>query len=362
VAGLYQAFLEVPIAIRIGALALDKNILLVINDFLMAIFFLVVALEIKRELFEGELRGQLTLPLAAAIGGVLVPSGVYAALNLHDPVAINGWAIPAATDIAFALGVLALLGSRVPTSLKILLTAVAVVDDLAAIVIIALFYTGQLSFTALALAGLGVGALVVANRLGCRNLAVYFWIGAFVWVCVLKSGVHATLAGVAVGFAIPLHAKRPDGSRFGLAHHLEHMLHPWVAFVIMPLFAFANAGVSFAGVSPDSMVGSARLGILLGLLVGKPIGLLAGMGLVTRLGLARLPEGARWRHMVGIGLLAGIGFTMSLFIGTLAFEDAGPGMAVSVRLGVLGGSVIAAVAGYLWLRFTLGGRGSARSI
>jgi NhaA family Na+:H+ antiporter len=231
--------------------------------------------------------------------------------------------------------------------------AVAVVDDLTAIVIIAFFYTSQLSMTALLIGLGGLVVLFVVNRLGCRNLAVYFWIGLIVWVCVLKSGVHATLAGVAVGLAIPLSVKNKDGAHESFGPHVEHMLHPWVAFIIMPLFAFANAGVSFAGVSADSMVASTRLGIMLGLIVGKPVGILAGAFLVVKLGLARLPLGITWSRLFGVGLLAGIGFTMSLFIGTLAFEGAGPGYAVSVRLGVLGGSIIAAVLGYLWLRFTL---------
>jgi NhaA family Na+:H+ antiporter len=353
VADVYQAFLEIPIEVKLGGLELEKNVLLVINDFLMAIFFLLMGLEIKREFMEGELKGKLALTITPALFGVLVPSAIYAALNWNDSVAINGWAIPAATDIAFALGILSLLGSRVPTALKAFLMAVAVVDDLAAIVIIAIFYTSQLSFTALLIGLGGLAALLVLNRLGCRNLAVYFWIGLIVWVCVLKSGVHATLAGVAVGLAIPLNVKSKDGQPEPFASHVEHMLHPWVAFVIMPLFAFANAGVSFAGVSPENMVASSRLGIMLGLIVGKPVGILVGAFLIVKTGLARLPLGITWSRLFGVGLLAGIGFTMSLFIGTLAFEGAGPGYAVSVRLGVLGGSLIAAVLGYLWLRFTL---------
>lgn len=349
----YQAFLEIPIEIKLGGLELEKNVLLVINDLLMAIFFLLIGLEIKRELLEGELKGQLALPVAAAIGGVAIPSGFYAVLNWNDPVAVNGWAIPAATDIAFALGILSLLGKRVPLAMKVFLTAVAVVDDLMAIVIIAIFYTSQLSVTALVLALIGVAALIALNRLGVRRLGAYFIIGTVVWVCVLKSGVHATLAGVAVGLCIPLYVRDQDGSRHKLAEHLEHMLHPWVAFLIMPLFAFANAGVSFAGVTLDHVVRSTPLGIMLGLVVGKPIGILLGAVSVVGLRIGRLPAGATWAGMIGLGLLAGIGFTMSLFIGMLAFEGAGPELAVSVRIGVLGGSAVAAVIGFLWLRFTL---------
>lgn len=349
----YQAFLDIPIEIKLGGLELQKNVLLVINDLLMAIFFLLIGLEIKRELLEGELKGQLALPMAAAVGGVAIPAAIFAGLNWNDPVAVNGWAIPAATDIAFALGILSLLGSRVPLAMKVFLTAVAVVDDLMAIIIIAVFYTSQLSMTALIIALIGVAALIAMNRLGVRRLGAYFVIGAVVWVCVLKSGVHATLAGVAVGLTIPLNVRDNDGTPHKLASHLEHMLHPWVAFLIMPLFAFANAGVSFAGVTADHVLRATPLGIILGLVVGKPIGILLGAGSMVALRLGRLPTGSTWGSMIGLSLLAGIGFTMSLFIGMLAFEGAGPELAVAVRIGVLGGSFVAAVSGFLWLRVTL---------
>ena len=342
----YSAFLELPVSIRAGDLKLDKPLLHWINDGLMAIFFCLVGLEIKRELLVGELstREQALLPLLAAIGGMAVPGLIYAAVNLGNPTALDGWAIPTATDIAFAVAVLSLMGSAVPAALKVFLLALAIIDDLGAIVIIALFYTAKLSTLALGLAAVGVAGLLILNARRVTNLTPYVLIGTFVWVCVLKSGIHATLAGVLVGFAIPL--KVPEGEPVPL-ERLEHQLHPWVAFGVLPLFGFANAGVSLAGLTFADLLSPVTLGIALGLVVGKPIGILGACWLATRAGLARLPQATSWQQLGGASMLAGIGFTMSLFIGILAFDD--PTFATPVRLGVLIASSIAAISGYVVL-------------
>jgi NhaA family Na+:H+ antiporter len=341
---LYQGLLDVPVAVQVGPLEIAKPLLLWVNDGLMAIFFFLVGLEIKREVLAGELSSvsKAALPAIAAVGGMAVPAAVYAALNWGDPVTISGWAIPAATDIAFALGVLSLLGSRVPASLKVFLLALAILDDLGAIVIIALFYTHGLSMLSLALAAAGLLGLFLLNRAGVLRIAAYVLVGAFVWVCVLKSGVHATLAGVALAFAIPLR-----GGGQSPLHRLEHMLHPWVTFGILPVFAFANAGVSLAGLSLASLLEPVPLGIALGLFLGKQVGVAAATLLAVRMGWASLPAGATWMQFYGVAVLTGIGFTMSLFIGTLAFAD--PSYGAAVRIGVLGGSILSAVVGYLLL-------------
>lgn len=362
-AGWYQHFLDAPIEIKLGALELNKNVLLVINDGLMAVFFLLVGLEIKREALEGELAspGRLALPSFAALGGVALPGAIYVWMTWGDSVATKGWAIPAATDIAFSLGVLSLLGTRVPLSLKVFLTTIAVVDDLAAIVIIAVLYTSQLSLTALLLGIGGVVILVVLNRLRVKHLGAYFLVAAIMWLCVLKSGVHATLAGVALGLAIPLRVLNDRGE--SLLRHLEHMLHPWVAFIILPLFAFANAGVSFKGVSSDALFGPITFGIAGGLCLGKPLGVFGCSAIIVWTGAAKLPKDVTWPMIFAVGLLAGIGFTMSLFIGMLAFEGQGSQYAVATRAGVFGASIISAIAGFVVLRRTLpkaaaGARGS----
>ncbi len=344
---LYQALLRTPVSVQVGALILDKPLLLWINDALMAIFFLLVGLEIKREVLEGELASvrKAALPCVAAVGGMLGPALVYSAINWGDPVALRGWAIPAATDIAFALGVLALLGERAPSTLKIFLLALAIIDDLGAIVIIALFYTADLSLLSLGLAAAGVVALIALNLAGVRRLAPYVLVGIFLWVCVLKSGVHATLAGVAIGFAVPLRGVRENGN--APLRRLEHMLHPWVTYGILPIFAFANAGVPLAGLSPRSVLEPVPLGIALGLLAGKQIGVMGTTWAAVRLGIGIRPDGASWLQLYGMALLTGIGFTMSLFIGTLAFED--PEYNVAVRIGVLSGSLVCGAAGYLVL-------------
>ena len=348
----YDALLSTKFSIALGDAALSKPLLLWINDGLMAIFFLLIGLEIKREILEGQLsnREQILLPTIAAIGGMVIPALVYAAFNYSDPVALNGWAIPAATDIAFALGVMALLGSRVPLSLKILLTAIAIIDDLGAIVIIAMFYTSGLSMISLVLAAIAIVGLVLLNRFNVTALTPYMLIGLLLWVFVLKSGVHATLAGVAIGLAIPLRGKTADDP--SPLRSLEHALHPWVAYMILPVFAFANAGVSLSGVSLEVMLAPVTLGIAAGLFVGKQIGIFGFCWVAVKTGLCRLPEEITWRHMHGLSLLAGVGFTMSLFIGTLAFADTQS--ASAVRLGVLSGSILAAVCGYLVLRLAPG--------
>jgi NhaA family Na+:H+ antiporter len=345
-APLYQAILELPISIRAGELSLSKPLLLWVNDGLMAIFFLLVGLEIKREVIEGELssRDRVLLPGMAAIGGMVVPALIYTAINFANPVAIRGWAIPAATDIAFALGLMALLGDRVPSALKILLSAVAIIDDLGAIVIIALFYTDHLSMVSLALAAVALLALFALNRARVRHLAPYVLIGIFLWVCVLKSGVHATLAGVALALAIPMGAETTTRP----LHQLAHALHGWVSYAILPVFALANAGIALTGVTLATLFGSIPLGIAAGLIVGKPLGVMLASVAAVRLRIAGLPAGIEWNQVFGMALMTGIGFTMSLFIGGLAFEDVA--QETEVRLGVLAGSLISALLGYLVLR------------
>lgn len=347
---LYDGFLTTPVAIQFGAFAINKPLLLWINDGLMAIFFLMVGLEIKREVLEGQLssRAQFSLPAIAALGGVAAPALVYCLINWggEDTASMQGWAIPAATDIAFALGVLSLLGSRVPAGLKVCLVAIAIIDDLAAIVIIALFYTDNLSLISLGIGAVAVAILAILNRRGVMATAPYIVVGLVLWACVLKSGVHATLAGVVLAMFIPLRGKNHHGE--SPAKTLEHDLHAWVSIAILPIFAFANAGVSLKGLSFELLMQPITLGIAAGLFVGKQIGVLLFTSLGVALRLCKLPEGVSWRHYYGMSLLTGIGFTMSLFIGTLAFDDIEHQRAV--RLGVLLGSVLSGVLGYLVLR------------
>ncbi len=346
--GIYEAVLAIPVAIQVGALVIAKPLLLWINDGLMAVFFFLIGLEIKREVLQGELSSlaQVSLPGVAAVGGMLVPALIYVLFNLGDDGALRGWAIPTATDIAFALGILALLGRRVPPALKIFLLAIAIMDDLGAIIIIALFYTADLSWISLALAGGGILVLVAFNLFGIVRIAAYVLVGVVVWVCVLKSGVHATLAGVAVAFCIPLRTRDVDGH--SPLEHLEHMLHPWSAFMIVPIFAFANAGVSLQGMTLGSLFGGIPLGIAAGLFIGKQIGVFGFAYGAVRAGICEMPQGTKWSQIYGLAMLTGIGFTMSLFIGTLAFEDIEHTDAV--RLGVLSGSLLSALCGYLLLR------------
>ncbi|MBW5407983.1 Na+/H+ antiporter NhaA [Morganella morganii] len=349
---LYQSFLDIPVSVKFAALEIDKPLLLWINDALMAIFFLVVGLEVKRELMAGSLAGRdkAMFPAIAALGGMIAPALVYLLFNGGDTAAAQGWAIPAATDIAFALGVMALLGKRVPTELKVFLLALAIIDDLGVIVIIALFYTKTVSLTALLLAALMVVVLCVMNWRNVSNTAAYMIAGLILWVCILKSGVHATLAGVIVGFLIPLRNKEGDHSP---SEELEHVLHPWVAFLILPLFAFANAGVSVQGISFDALMGTLPLGILLGLFIGKPLGIFTACLISVKLGFAKLPERITLNHIFAVSVLCGIGFTMSIFIAGLAFTGLPEAFNTYSKLGILIGSTMAAVIGLFLLHSVL---------
>jgi NhaA family Na+:H+ antiporter len=353
-AGWYEALLSTPFKIQLGDFKLDKALVVWVNDLLMAIFFLLVGLEIKREVVMGELSdgAKVALPAVAAVGGMVVPAAIYAWINWGDPVGIRGWAIPSATDIAFALGVLSLFGERVPVGLKIFLMTLAVLDDLGAIVVIALFYTSDLSVEALLLAGLAIAGLLALNRFGVRQVAPYILVGLVLWVCVLKSGVHATLAGVVTALFVP--ARDPADPQHPPLTRLEHALHPWVAFGILPIFAFANAGVNLEGLTVDDLLQPIPLGIMLGLVAGKQVGVFCFAWLAVKLGLARLPSGVDFKQVYGAAILCGIGFTMSLFIGMLAFENTAAGeVIVTDRLGVLSGSLIAAVAGFVVLHLAL---------
>jgi Na+:H+ antiporter, NhaA family len=343
---LYTRLLDVPLAFQLDGLIIKKPLLLWVDDGLMAVFFMLVGLEVKREILEGGLSSpsRAVLPAVAAVGGMATPALIYVLCNWGDAQALRGWAIPAATDIAFALGVLALLGSRVPASLKLFLLAVAIIDDLGAILIIAIFYTADLSVTALALAAAGIVALIALNLAGVARRAPYMVLGVLLWVCVLKSGVHATIAGVIVGFTIPLQARDAPSPLTSL----EHDLHPWVAFGVLPAFAFANAGVRLGGITPAVLLDPIQLGIALGLFIGKQIGIAGSIWIAVRCGVGTLPEGADWRQIYGLSLLTGIGFTMSLFTGTLAFPA--EGYDVDVRVAVLLASLLSAILGYLVLR------------
>ncbi|ELZ9928509.1 Na+/H+ antiporter NhaA [Cronobacter malonaticus] len=345
---LYEGFLSTPVELKVGALEIKKNMLLWVNDALMAVFFLLVGLEVKRELMQGSLasRRQASLPVIAALGGMVLPAALYLAFNFQDPVTRAGWAIPAATDIAFALGILALLGSRVPPALKIFLMALAIIDDLGAIVIIALFYTSSLSMMSLLVAAGAIAVLALLNLCNVRRTGVYILVGVVLWTAVLKSGVHATLAGVIIGFFVPLKAQNghsPAGS-------LEHALHPWVGFLILPLFAFANAGVSLEGVTLAGLTSLLPLGIIAGLFIGKPLGISLFCALAVKLKWATLPPGVSQKTILAVGVLCGIGFTMSIFIASLAFGDVDAALVTWAKLGILVGSLLAAVIGYALLR------------
>jgi Na+:H+ antiporter, NhaA family len=345
----YQRFVELPGELRLGSdtLLLSKTLLHWVNDLWMAVFFFLVGLEIKRELLDGELasRSQALLPVGAALGGMVAPALIYMAINAGNPVALRGWAIPAATDIAFALGILVLLGSRVPASLKVFLTAVAIIDDLGAILIIAFFYTDGLSLSALAAAGAGVLVLLALNRARVMAISPYVAVGLVIWLFVYKSGIHATLAGVVTALAIPL----SDGKGGSPLKAAEHALHPWVAFAVLPMFAFVNAGVSLRGVTPAILLQSVPMGITLGLLVGKAIGVFGASWLLIRFAGARLPAEASWRQFFGVCLLCGVGFTMSLFIGALAFAGQDAAYETQLKLGVLCGSLLSGALGALLL-------------
>ena len=362
---LYREFVGLRGEVRIANdwLVLSKPLLLWVNDLWMAVFFFVVGLEIKREVLAGELASvkQASLPAVAALGGMIVPALIYVAFNHADPIALRGWAIPTATDIAFALGILMLLGARVPASLKVFLTAVAIIDDLGAIVVIAAFYTAQLSLPMLAAAGGGIVLLVLLNRAKVMNIGPYVVIGLVIWVCVLKSGIHATLAGVVTAMAIPLNddnaADNAAGKGGSPLETAEHALHPWVAFVVLPVFAFVNAGVNLAGVSLGTLAQGIPLGIALGLVLGKAVGVFGAAWLLMRVTGAGLPAGSTTRQFFGVCVLCGIGFTMSLFIGGLAFVGQDPAYETQVKLGVIGGSLIAGLFGVALL---LGGTRAQR--
>jgi Na+:H+ antiporter, NhaA family len=341
----YTKFLDIPVEVRFGGFQIAKPLLLWINDGLMAVYFFLVGLELKRELREGELSSpaQVLLPALAAGGGMAVPAAIYAWVNWGDPLTMQGWAIPAATDIAFALGVLSLLGKRVPASLKVFLMTLAVLDDVGAIVIIALFYTHNLAPASLVIAGSALAALFALNRSRVLGATPYLLVGAVLWASLLKSGVHATLAGVALAFFIPHKAAR----------RLEKDLHAPVAYAILPLFAFANAGLVLKGITPASLLLPLPLGIVAGLVLGKTLGVFGVTFLAIRLGFARMPAGANWRSLLGIAMLCGIGFTMSLFIGGLAFEGLGLEYATLVQLGIIAGSLVSGLGGYALLRASL---------
>ena len=343
--GIYESWLGTYLAITLDGEGLSKPLILWINDGLMAVFFFLIGLELKRELLEGKLKNprDVILPGMAAIGGMALPALVFVYFNLGNPETLKGWAIPAATDIAFALGVLALVGSRAPVSLKVFLLTLAILDDLGAIIIIALFYTAELKAEYLLMALLPLAGLAWLNFKGSHRVAPAILLGVIMWFFVLKSGVHATLAGVITAFFIPLkdcYGKSP-------LHSLEHGLAPYVLYLIVPIFAFANAGVVLQGLTFDDLTGPLSMGISLGLILGKQIGVFGFVFLMVKLGFAKLPHGANWLHIYGVACLAGIGFTMSLFIGSLSFAD--PAMMNQVRLGVLSGSAISAILGYVAL-------------
>jgi NhaA family Na+:H+ antiporter len=346
IAWIYDSLLTTPVIVQIGALELNKPLLLWINDGLMAIFFFLVGLEIKREVLGGELSSikKATLPIVAALGGIVVPAGLFTLLNQGDALAMKGWAVPVATDIAFALGILALVGKGLPKELKILLLSLAIIDDIAAIVIIAIFYTQDLSVLALSLASIGAVGAVSLNVLGVKRIAPYILIGIFMWICVLKSGVHATLAGVVLAMCIPMTGKKDKCP----VEEIEHALYPWVYFLIVPLFAFANSGINLQGFEIDMLTAGLPLGIIVGLLVGKQVGVFGFIWLGSLLKICQKPDTVSWAHIYGLSLLTGIGFTMSLFIGTLAYED--PDMMAQIRLGVLTASFFAAISGFVILK------------
>ncbi len=350
--GGYNGFLQTHVEIRIGDFSIAKPLLLWVNDGLMAIFFFLIGLEVKREVLEGHLSSvkQVILPGVAAVGGMVVPALLFVAFNSGDEFAMRGWAIPTATDIAFALGILSLLGSRVPISLKIFLMALAILDDLGAIIIIALFYTSELSTLSIYAATFALVVLFVMNRLGVSKKAAYILVGIVLWVSVLKSGVHATLAGVALAFLIPLKSKDENGKTFSMLKEMEHDLHYWVAFLILPLFAFVNAGVALSGISMSDMFGSVPMGIIVGLFIGKQLGVFGFSYLAVKFGLASLPTGATMMQLYGVSILTGIGFTMSLFVNSLAYNETQI-FNYADKLAILIASLLSGVVGYTVLRY-----------
>lgn len=351
--GWYDTFLHIPLEIGVGPFHLEKSLLHWINDGLMTIFFLLIGLEVKREIIEGHLSSlkQAALPGIAAIGGMAIPALIFVLFNQHDPIALKGWAIPTATDIAFALGILSLLGKRVPVSLKVFLMALAIIDDLGAIIIIAIFYTANLSITSLLVALLALVILIIFNRMGVTRKAAYFIVGAVLWISVLKSGVHATLAGVMLAFTIPLNARDKNNQPYSPLKQIEHKLHYWVAFFILPLFAFVNAGVDITQIAFVQMAESVPLGIMLGLFIGKQLGVFGFSWIAIRLKWAKLPEGGTWTRFYGVAVLTGIGFTMSLFIDMLAFTDDSL-FQYTDKLAILIGSFVSGIIGYFIIRMS----------
>ena len=351
--GFYQLFLSTPVEVRVGNLEIAKPLLLWINDGLMAVFFFLVGLELKRELIEGELSDSrnIILPGVGAIGGMLIPALIYLYFNSNDAIAIKGWAIPAATDIAFALGVLTLLGSRVPVSIKIFLTSLAIFDDIGAIIIIAIFYTSKISLIALVVVAACIPILMLLNKRNVISSSPYILIGIVMWVATLKSGVHATLAGVVLAMFIPIRSK--TDSTISPLKNLEHDLHSVVAFFVLPIFAFANAGISFSGVGLEQMFHSVPIGIALGLFLGKQMGIFGICWLFIKLKITKLPNGMSWASLYGTAALCGIGFTMSLFVGSLAFEETGVNLLFDERLGIIIGSLASGILGYLILKSSL---------
>lgn len=349
----YNLLLDTPVEVRIGALEIAKPLLLWINDGLMAIFFFLVGLELKREILEGELSDpkNIILPGIGAVGGMFIPAAIYLMFNGTDSVASKGWAIPAATDIAFALGVLSLLGNRVPIALKVFLTSLAIFDDIGAIIIIALFYTSKISISALIFAALSIVVLFIMNKRGVTSRSPYLLIGVLMWVGLLKSGVHATLAGVLLALFIPIKdSSNPDESPL---KSLEHDLHTMVAFFVLPVFAFTNAGISLTDVSLDVVMHDVPVGVALGLFLGKPIGIFGLCAAAIYFGLAQFPKGMSYGSLFGVSALCGIGFTMSLFVGSLAFEETGVNLLFDERLGIIIGSVASGLLGYFVLRKSL---------
>lgn len=348
----YNLLLDTPVEVRIAALEVAKPLLLWINDGLMAVFFFLIGLELKRELMEGELsdKRNIILPGIGAVGGMAIPALVYVLFNQGDPTALKGWAIPAATDIAFALGVLSLLGSRVPTSLKVFLTSLAIFDDVGAILIIAFFYTSKVSMTALLIAAACCIVLFILNRRGVVDKSPYLLIGLVMWVALLKSGVHATLAGVALAMFIPMREDKGAEPGRSPLKSLEHDLHAAVVFVILPIFAFCNAGIDFAGLTQDDLLHGVTLGTAFGLFLGKQVGIMGLCWLGIKLKWARMPDGANWACLYGTAALCGIGFTMSLFIGSLAFEETGANLLIDERLGIVAGSLASGLVGFMALR------------
>jgi len=349
----YDLIITTPVHVRVGPLEIAKPLLLWVNDGLMVAFFFLVGLELKREILIGELsdRRKITLPALGALGGMLVPALIYVAVNFKDPIAIRGWAIPTATDIAFALGILSLLGSRVPISLKLLLTSLAIFDDLGAIIIIALFYTDSISLVSLAVAGFCICILYLMNRKGQETFSMYVFIGSIMWVGLLKSGVHATLAGVLLAMFIPMQSRKdPNHSPL---KEIEHDLHSAVAFFVLPIFAFCNSGINISNVSFDFFIHGVPVGITLGLFLGKQIGIFAFIWLGIQLKLSAMPQGMTWGSLYGMSILCGIGFTMSLFIGSLAFDQTATSLVFDERLGIIIGSLLSGIIGVLVLKKTL---------